>query len=82
MPSKDEVLSAISETLMIPSIGEEDSSATVSKWDSLGHLLIQIALSDLTAGKADEVDGLAEAQSIGEILALLDAAGLLSTTSD
>ena len=79
MLSVDEVLKEIASALAIPEISENDSSSTVSKWDSLGHLLIQIKLSELTGGKSDLIVGLSNAQTISEILVILQVNGLLKT---
>lgn len=77
MVTEAQVISSISSALNGERVSLEDTDKTLTRWDSLGHLLIQIAMSDLTAGQTDSIEGFSEASSVRQILAKLLEAGLL-----
>jgi acyl carrier protein len=59
------------------SIKDEDTSLTISEWDSLGHLKVLTELDIEFDGKLAEIEALADARSIREIKTILRAKGLL-----
>ena len=53
------------------SINLDSSTKNVDEWDSLGHLSILSGLNRLFDGKIVEVEELAEAESVEEIITIL-----------
>jgi len=78
--TKDQFFAAAHEAF-----GEEvtimTSSDNLESWDSLSHLSLLTALDEITEGKAAELEELASARSIADIVRILEEAGLLSVTS-
>ena len=62
-------------------IKETSSSESIDEWDSLGHLSILSSLDEVTNGKASEVEELAAALKIEDLIKILSNAGLLNTSS-
>lgn len=76
---QSEVLAVIEKSLELDagSILENTNATTIEKWDSLGHLSILVALDKLFDGQIAGIDEIAEANSVGKILALLRQHSLL-----
>tara|TARA_Y100000741_G_scaffold18716_1_gene14122 strand:- start:1582 stop:1833 length:252 start_codon:yes stop_codon:yes gene_type:complete len=79
----NELFTLIAESLdvEIDIINETSSSESIDEWDSLGHLSILSALDEVTNGKASEVEELAAALKIEDLIKILSNAGLLNTSS-
>ncbi len=76
-----ELFTLIAESLDVERdiITENSSSESIDEWDSLGHLSILSALDEVTNGKASEVEELAAALKIEDLIKILSNAGLLNT---
>ena len=79
----NELFTLIAESLdvEIDIINETSSSESIDEWDSLGHLSILSELDEVTNGKASEVEELAAALKIEDLIKILSNAGLLNTSS-
>lgn len=79
----NELFTLIAESLDVEreTIKETSSSESIDEWDSLGHLSILSALDEVTDGKASEVEELAAALTIEDLIKILSNAGLLNTSS-
>lgn len=79
----NELFTLIAESLDVErdTIKETSCSESIDEWDSLGHLSILSALDEVTDGKASEVDELAAALTIEDLIKILSNAGLLNTNS-
>ena len=66
----NELFTLIAESLdvEIDIINETSSSESIDEWDSLGHLSILSALDEVTNGKASEVEELAAALKIEDLI--------------
>lgn len=80
MISQEDCVRVIADALQVASVAREDSQLTVEKWDSVGHLVLQIELSNLTNGRTDEIEGFSELTSVDAILGLLIAEGLVESS--
>lgn len=79
MVSQEDCLRVIADALQVASVSQEDSQLTIEKWDSVGHLVLQIELSNLTDGRTDNIEGFSELTSVGAILGRLVSEGLLES---
>ena len=68
-----ELVSAIEKALELQAgtVTENTAATEIESWDSLGQLSILVALDKLCDGKIANIAGMAEADSVGKILALL-----------
>ncbi len=69
----DEVMAIVADALGVPrdAISPGSSSGNISAWDSLGHIAILDALDAKFPGITSRQPGLGSAESVGEILALV-----------
>ena len=58
-------------------INENSSSKNVEEWDSLGHLSILSAIDNALDGKASDLTDLANADSVGKIIKILESNKLI-----
>jgi hypothetical protein len=71
----EKIMALVALALGVPrdAISLESSSGTVSAWDSLGHIAILDALDVEFPGITSRQPGLGSAESVSEILALVQA---------
>lgn len=72
-----EAIAAVAFALEVESLSLGDSAETVENWDSLGQLSILAKLGEITDGATDDIEELATANSVGEVIQLLRNKGLL-----
>ena len=82
MLTQSEILKIISKALddgsgSEISITTEDSKATVSEWDSLGHLSILSALDISLDGKISQIPDISNFSSVGKLIEILRANNLV-----
>ncbi len=76
----NEIKQLIADELEMPvtDLSEDDGWETVETWDSLVHLSILSSLDDMFDGKVSEIEEIAEAKTVREIIQLLVKNGLVS----
>ncbi len=76
---QSEVIAVIEKALEMPSglLTENTLSEEVESWDSLGQLSILVALDKIFDGKIASISGMAEADSMPKIIAILKQHSLL-----
>jgi len=72
-----QVLEELAVALEVADVLESDTESSIDTWDSLGQIAIQTRLSILTNGASDEIQGLAMAESVSEILESLRKFGIV-----
>lgn len=75
--NKAQLTAILASALEVGALNADSSPENTAEWDSLGQLTIMSAIANATDGKSDDVAGLSNAATIGEILDLLEKEGLI-----
>jgi hypothetical protein len=62
----------MADALGVKHLNDSDSSDNVEEWASLGHLSILSAIDNALDGKASDISELANADSVGKIIKILE----------
>jgi acyl carrier protein len=69
---KSQIKIIMADALGVKHLNDSDSSDNVEEWDSLGHLSILSAIDNALDGKASDISELANADSVGKIIKILE----------
>lgn len=70
--NKNQIKTIMADALGVKHLNDSDSSDNVEEWDSLGHLSILSAIDNALDGKASDISELANADSVGKIIKILE----------
>ena len=70
--NKNQIKIIMADALGVKHLNDSDSSDNVEEWDSLGHLSILSAIDNALDGKASDISELANADSVGKIIKILE----------
>lgn len=74
---KEDIRSIIADALGKVSVNDDNSMDNTEEWDSLGHLSILSAIDNALDGKAADLTDLANADSVGKIIKILESNQLI-----
>ena len=74
---KQDIRSIIADALGKVSVNDDNSMDNTEEWDSLGHLSILSAIDNALDGKAADLTDLANADSVGKIIKILESNKLI-----
>lgn len=74
---KEDIRSIIADALGKVSVNDDNSMDNTEEWDSLGHLSILSAIDNALDGKAADLTDLANADSVGKIIKILESNKLI-----
>ena len=74
---KQDIRSIIADALGKVSVNDDNSMDNTEEWDSLGHLSILSAIDNALDGKASDLTDLANADSVGKIIKILESNKLI-----
>jgi len=74
---KQDIRNIIADALGKVSVNDDNSMDNTEEWDSLGHLSILSAIDNALDGKASDLTDLANADSVGKIIKILESNKLI-----
>ena len=74
---KQDIRSIIADALGKVTVNDDNSMDNTEEWDSLGHLSILSAIDNALDGKAADLTDLANADSVGKIIKILESNKLI-----
>lgn len=75
--SKDNLLRLIATSLEVESVSQNSNILNTDEWDSLSQLAILTDLDNALHGKVSDIEGIANAESVIEIINLLNKNSLI-----
>lgn len=75
--SKDNLLRLIATSLEVESVSQNSNILNTDEWDSLSQLAILTDLDNALDGKVSDIEGIANAESVIEIINLLNKNSLI-----